>query len=322
MNTEINLLPSNPTYDEACDLIDNSVDTFWLTALEQIRQLHQLPDGEWIRIKEGANVLFKLNAQLIIKIVPPNWSYQGTAEIAASDLLKGKLSITIPEVIASGEINNWLYVVMTLLPGITLANIWDELSFQQKEPIVKQLGLFIRELHSIELKSKSPILVEWAEYISQLNIDCVARHKRKLVPKNLVEQIPEYLALTDLTFDDGHDIIIHMDLHPWNLMVDKVADEYKISGVLDFGDTIIGKSQLLELNTPILFLCQGNKKLTQTLIDSYSLLKEKDKLKLRQQFMVVALLRPACDFNFVLQQVPITGPRDNWRQIAEQLFPF
>ena len=89
-----------------------------------------------------------------------------------------------------------------------------------------------------------------------------------------------------------------------------------------FGDAIVGKSRLLELLTPLLFMCQGNKALVQQLLASYALLAEyQDKAQLRDQLMAIALLRPACDFNFVLSQVPVSGERNNWQQISHQLFP-
>lgn len=108
------LLTPNPSYSEACNIIDDSPDAFWFPILEIVCRSHQLPTGGWIRIREGGNVLFKLNKSLVIKLVPPNWAYQGTAEIEAWRLLKRKLSIPIPEVIVNGTIDNWPYVVMTM----------------------------------------------------------------------------------------------------------------------------------------------------------------------------------------------------------------
>jgi len=33
------------------------------------------------------------------------------------------------------------------------------------------------------------------------------------------------------------------------------------------------------------------------------------------------LIRPDSDLGFCMQQVPISGPRDTWEQIALQMFP-
>jgi hygromycin-B 7''-O-kinase len=45
-------------------------------------------------------------------------------------------------------------------------------------------------------------------------------------------------------FENGETIFIHMVLHPWNLLVDKINGLYKICGVLDFADPVITRSHL------------------------------------------------------------------------------
>lgn len=325
-NPNLNL-PLAPSYDESCELIDNYPDDYWEPALSAIQTAHGLVKSDWQRIKEGANVLFRHHSNLIIKIVPPNWKYQGTAEIESAKLLANKLSLPIPDVIASGEINNWVYVVMTLLPGTSMADLWEELSIEEKMPVVKQLGGFINQLHLLSVDSQSPLKKDWKIYHKELLDDCLPRHQRKKAPACLTEQMSDYLASVTSQhndyFDDNASFFIHMDLHPWNLLLEKVEGIYQISGVIDFGDAVIGRSRLLELATPLIFVCQGNKKLIDTMITSYQLLDNAQALNkdLQQKLMAITLLRPASDFNFVLKQVPISGPRDTLEEIASQLFP-
>ncbi|WP_281556915.1 phosphotransferase [Thalassomonas sp. RHCl1] len=321
MSAVLNFLPSSPSYRQSCGIIDDNPDEFWQPLLNFIQEKHGLAQGSWQRIHAGGNVLFALNDEFIVKVVPPNWVYQGQAEIDAAALLGQQLSIAIPRILASGTVNNWLYVVMTKLSGVSLADVWQELSQDDKLLLVQQLGQFIRELHRLALPADHKMKVNWEDYLEQLKENCVPRHQRKGVNADLVMQIEAYLAQQELTFDDGADIFIHMDLHPWNLMVEQKGGQYCLSGVLDFGDAIVGRSRLLELLTPMLFMCQGNEALVQTLLESYALLDVTDKEKLRQQLMAIALLRPACDFNFVLSQVPVSGERKNWQQISRQLFP-
>ncbi|MFT7214511.1 MAG: hygromycin-B 7''-O-kinase [Granulosicoccus sp.] len=130
-----------------------------------------------------------------------------------------------------------------------------------------------------------------------------------------------FLHNTQDYFDDNATMLIQMDLHHWNLMVKPEQQGYRLSGVLDFGDSIIGRSKLLELATPIIFLCQGDARLVSVLLKSYKLLEPMTPTEFQRKLMAVVLLRPDCDLNFVLQQVPITGARDTWDQIAQQLFP-
>jgi len=322
ISEEQSYLPERPSYEHSCDLLDNAADEYWIPVLEFLRNKHQLGAGEFVRIKEGANALFKLGGRLIIKLVPPNWGYQGEAEIEGNRIVSGKLSIAIPEVIGNGEVNRWIYVVMSVLPGVSLADVWDGLEHQQKLHLIAQLGRFIRELHLIATPKNSCLKVDWAAYHQQLLDECVPRHVRKKLSQKLAAQIPAYLAASSDYFDDTKSIFIHMDLHQWNLMVERTGQDYHICGILDFGDAVIGKSRLLELATPLLFLCQGNRELCACLLEkNYGLFDQVDKVNIQKNFMLVSLLRPACDFNFVLQQVPSTGARNSLDEIASELFP-
>lgn len=315
------LLPKDPSYQQSCELLDNAEDSFWLPILHKIASTHQLTIKKWHRIKQGGNALFAINEALIVKIVPPNWAYQAQAELNAIAILPKMLSLETPEFIANGHINTWPYILMKRMSGISLAERWPDLSLEQRKPIIQQVARFIKELHQLELPRDCDLKADWSSYCQQLIKDCVARHQRKGLPSSLVEQIPAYLGNEESYLDDGADFFIHMDLHPWNLMVTESAFGLKLTGVLDFGDAIVGRSRLLELNTPALFMCQGNVELLRTLFSTYGLLKKDRVEQLQKACMLVALLRPACDFNFVLEQVPVTGARNTWPQIAQQLFP-
>ena len=323
------ILPINPTYQQACDLIDNAGDETWLPSIQYICQRHQIEAESITRIAVGGNVLFRINDDFIVKLVPPNWAYQGEAEVEASTIIGDKLSLKVPQVVASGSIDGWVFVVMTILPGISLADVWSDLDVINKHSIIAKVGKFIHEIHRLEVPTKSCLAPNWQDYYQQLVDDCLPRHTRKQLPEVLLKQIPEYFAkhgldrfnvLCDLD-EKAKDIFIHMDLHPWNLMVEEKEEGYELSGVLDFGDAIIGRSCLLELATPLLFMCQGDQALCRTLLSNYQLIEESDCQLLVSRLMAVSLLRPACDFNFVLQQVPETAPRKDWESIAKQLFP-
>jgi hygromycin-B 7''-O-kinase len=164
-------------------------------------------------------------------------------------------------------------------------------------------------------------LFPWPEYHQKLLNECLARHKRNRIPEALLGQVEYYLSLSSDYFDDGETFLIHMDIHPWNLMAEQRGDVYHLSGVLDFGDAVIGRSQLIELATPIIFLCQGDTKLVNQLLESYGRYQVDNQQTFQQNLMATVLIRPDCDLNFVMSQVPYSGPRDTWEQVAEQLFP-
>ncbi|CAM4162752.1 phosphotransferase family protein [Shewanella denitrificans] len=332
INLSLKRLVENPSYADACDILDERPLEFWLPTIEVILSQHQLAKKTVLRISNGSNALFDIDNEYILKLVPPNWDYQGISEVTSLTLLNlanhsENLSLAVPKMIGFGRVDNWFYVIMTKLKGLSMATVWPDLNTAQKLPLVKQLGQFMTELHQItstQAFTPDPRLsVDWPEYIKGLISDSVPRHARKGVSPELVTQISDYLQAADSDFNDIHAVFIHMDLHPWNLMVEKHHGHYRLCGVVDFGDALVGNCQLLELATPIIFVCQGNKTLIDELVANYSPLNEVylDRQVLQRQLMAVSLIRPACDFNFVLQQVPQSGKRDSWQAIAKQLFP-
>jgi hygromycin-B 7''-O-kinase len=332
INLSLKRLVENPSYADACDILDERPLEFWLPTIEVILSQHQVEKKTVQRISNGSNALFDIDNEYIVKLVPPNWDYQGMSELASLTLLNRaeyskNLSLAVPKMIGFGRVDNWFYVIMTKLKGLSMATVWPELNTTQKLPLVKQLGHFMTELHQItsaQAFTPDPSLnVDWPEYIKGLISDSVPRHARKGVSPELITQISDYLQAADSDFNDSHAVFIHMDLHPWNLMVEKQHGHYRLCGVVDFGDALVGNCQLLELATPIIFVCQGNKTLIDELVANYSPLNDvyQDRQVLQRQLMAVSLIRPACDFNFVLQQVPQTGKRDSWQAIAKQLFP-
>ncbi|MET1254112.1 phosphotransferase family protein [Aliikangiella maris] len=320
-NTFDDIIPENPDYFQAINIVEKKTLPYWRPVIDYLLQKHNLSQMKISQISEGSNALFNVGNEYILKIVPPNWKYQGEAEVASIQLLSGKLPLSIPNLLVYGEINNWFYVIMTLLPGENLAVKWPTMSLEDRSIITQEVGYFMRTLHQVNVAMESPLRASWSEYINQLYADCLARHQRKNIAPQLLDQLPTYLEKNPYQMDDGQDIFIHMDLHPWNIMIAHKNDKPTVSGILDFGDAIIGRSRLLELATPLLFLCQGNKQLCETLLRSYSLLSDSNRPQLQTDLMVTSLLRPACDFNFVMAQVARSAPRDTWEQIGQQLFP-
>lgn len=314
-------LPSQPSYQQTCKIIDDFTLSFWLPLLESLQEEYALGAGQWHQINEGGNALFDLNNAYIVKVVPPNWISQGLKEVDANSILVDSLSVERPTLIAKGEINGWLYIVMTKLSGICLAKVWSSLTQQERLPIIKQVGQLMREFSQVKSLKGSCLSVDWSTYIARLKEDCLARHKRNKLDDNLYQQVEPFINQHLPKLQTHSDGFIHMDLHPWNLMAHQNDSKWAISGVLDFGDAIIGKSYLYEVLTPCCFMAQGNKVLYKALIEHYGIISTKEMNKMQDVLMALALIREASNISFVMEQVPRISKRDNWSTIARELFP-
>jgi hygromycin-B 7''-O-kinase len=322
MKISLNCLPQDFDNTACHNFIDHAPLTDWLPVLKHLQREFQLPDGPWERIPKGANALFGLGDEVVVKLVPPNWRRQGDKEILVAPLLEGKLSLPTPKLIGSGEIDNWIFVISTRLSGTSLADVWPSLEREQKSSIMMQTGQLLREFRTVTFGEKIAIKVDWPSYLDDLIAGCMARHQRRMMPKELLTQVMPYIEAAGDFAKSGEPRFIHMDIHPWNLMATQdEGGRWRLSGVLDFGDAIVGNSDRFELLTPIMFMAQGDPLLTKSLLQSYGAIDEIDASTLQTQLTACMLIRPDSDVTFCMQQVPISGPRDTWAQIATQMFP-
>lgn len=289
--------------------------------LNHLQQAFRLPGDQWQRIAQGANALFQLGDDVIVKLVPPNWRRQGDKELIVAPLLDGKLSLATPRLLGGGAVDNWVFVISTRLPGSPLADVWPSLDRAEKRLIMLQVGELLRELRGVTVDVDMAIRVDWQQYIDTLVSACSARHQRKAMPAHLAQQVMPYLAAAGDFSPPAQARLIHMDIHPWNLMARHDQGRWLLTGLIDFGDAIVGNCDRFELLTPLMFMAQGDPILVKALFDSYGLLNDYDAPTLRRQLMATALIRPDSDVGFCMRQVPVSGPRDTWDQIALQMFP-
>lgn len=307
----------------ACNaFIQSAPLTAWMPVLSHLQREFGLPDGAWEKIPQGANALFGLGGEVIVKLVPPNWRRQGDKEILVAPLLEGKLSLQTPRLIGSGEIDNWVFVITSRLAGVLLADVWPSLDLEQKRAIMVQTGHVLRELRAVAFDEDIAIKVDWPSYLQDLTAACLARHQRRNMPAGLLGQVLPYLEAAGDFAAAGEPRFIHMDIHPWNLMAKQEGGRWKLDGLLDFGDAIVGHSDRFELLTPLLFMAQGSPVLLKALLESYGGMGDISPSVLQRQLTACMLVRPDSDVMFCMRQVPATGPRDTWGQIAAQMFAF
>lgn len=317
----LSCLPEYPSPDQARALIRSAPLSYWLPVLDHLQQAFRLPGAGWKRIPEGSNALFQLDDAVIVKLVPPNWRQQGEKELIVAPLLDGKLSLETPRFIGGGTVDNWVFVISSRLKGSSLAAVWPSMEDHQKYLILLQVGRLLRELHDVVFDADIAIHVDWPHYVDALVSSCLARHQRAAMPAHLAAQVMPYIEAAGNFSQPGRPRFIHMDIHPWNLMARKEHGHWTLTGLLDFGDAIIGNCNRFELLTPLMFMAQGDPRLVQALFGSYGLLSGYDAPTLRRQLMVTALIRPDSDVGFCMRQVPVSGRRETWEQVALQMFP-
>lgn len=310
-NTDINILPSFIDSFEEYEKLKVKIEIFE-NAASLIIHRHQLPiESSLTLFSEGTNIVFSYGSQRVIKIFPPFHYDQYKAEILVLKHLQGKLSVATPTVEHDGNISGWPYIVMTKIQGKLLEGLWDEIEFNNKIIIMRELGSLIHEVHSLSTDGLEEIDSNWPQFIDKQIKFCQKKHHTTL-SKSLLEQIPSYLESIKKTFIQcNKSVILTGEYTPMNLLVNQVDGVWHIAGMFDFGDSMLGLPEY-DLLGPGVFLIQGDKSLLREFLTSYGYSQDMMTPILSHQLTALTLLHKYSNLNV---QIRI----ENWKSKVDSL---
>jgi len=316
-------LPDNPDYDLACDMIDHLDFDFWQPLVVHLATINSLKFNHCERVDEGANpvFIFEGDEKFILKLVPPNWSQQAVAEIAALKLFEGvELDLAVPNLMLHGKYHNWDYIFMSFVDGEILSTILTETTQAERIEIAYQLGQFSKVLHEFDVPEIPEITLNWPEFLDkQLKNVYIKREKQGLMPEFLSDLTP-YLDSIDIKYKTGKNCFIHTDLHPGNLLVKRTQSGIKLCGIIDFGDAVVCPDPVFEFTSPGLLLALSDKDIFESYLKGYGYNLDNPQA-LVEQCMALTILRHTGELNYIINTVPNVIQTNNWKQAESKLFP-
>lgn len=299
-NQNINiLLPSISSFEEYEKLKVNS--EIFENAAKEIINRHQLPIELSLNIfSDGTNIVFAYGDQKVIKIFPPFHYDQFNAELLVLKHIQGKLSVITPIVEHYGDVSGWPYIVMTKVQGTLLEELWDKIEFSNKMIIIRELGLLIREVHSLPTHGLEEIDSNWPQFINKQINFCQEKHQLNL-SKSLLEQIPAYLETINKSLVQvNKTVILTGEYTPMNFLVNQVDGVWHIAGLIDFGDSMLGLPEY-DLLGPGAFLIQGDRELLREFLVSYGYSQDMMTPVLSHQLTALMLLHKYSNLNIQIR---------------------
>jgi len=290
------------------------------TALD-IARSHGLSHVDPRLFSTGTNLVVALDDGLILKIFPPLLRHQFMSERISLTELRGRVSVPIPEIVLEGERDQWPYLVITRLHGIIGTQAWPILAEDQKERILGQIGEMIADVQRVPVGACSRLEPRWDEFIPRQIEGCRARHERLGLPRKFLDGLDDLLSnAAQLIPLDAPPVILTGEYTPENLLLDSQGNQWRLSGLIDFGDVMTGWREY-DLLGPSTFLTAGLPRRVRSLLEGFGYARADIDFALKRRLMALMLLHR---FSDPLRHICIEGwpdKVDNLIQLQELLWP-
>lgn len=323
------MLPTEPSYAEACNICEKWMLPQWQPSLDAIIAQHQLDVLAIEQNLEGANPVFMLlttdKEHLVLKLIAPLWQSQFDSECYSLQQLQAQpLGIKTPQLRYQGQYRGWYYLIQERLDGITLDKVLPQMTIPERCHIAIALGQFAKHMHQQPIPTEHPLNIDWRAFLTnQLKI-CVDKRRRQGLTGPLLSDLPRYLARHSkglFTAEFGAKIqLTHTDLHPGNLLVQPSRVGYQLTGIIDFGDALACPDITFEFTSVAMLLALGNARVFHAFLDGYQYQGPRDN-SLQRHLMMLSLLRHTGDLNYLLNTVPGCHEMTRWSDLEAKFFP-
>ena len=238
----------------------------WLAAARALCERHDLPAGELSRRLDGGNVVYRAGASHFIKLFAPLFVAEHAGELAALELVTGKLPVATPELTASGELEGWPYMVLRAVPGLPAAECWSRLDPGGQLRVAREIGELARAIRGLPIDGLGALPRDWPAFLAERRASFLSDHRRRGAPEALVEGLLQLVERASLP--SGPLVLLHADLADVNVLLAQGDGGWHVSGVIDFGDGFVGAADY-ELVTPGEFLFCGRPDLVRAFLVAY-----------------------------------------------------
>lgn len=278
----------------------------WQKAAGVICARHHLRYATLRRSPLGENVIFFVDESFVIKIYAPlRGQYQ--REVAALGFARtAGISIETPEVIHTGELEGWPYVVMTYLSGLPMREVWAEMKERERLEIVSRLGVVMRELHTNAAPlSQVALNRDWSGFVERQARESVERQRACGASPEWLESLPALLAeRLELLPTVYTPVMLHGDVHPGNVLLKERGGRWQVTGLFDFGDSFCGFHEY-EFVAPGVLMVQGRRELQREMLLAYGYREAELDANLRARLMLLTVLYECSDLRkYALRLAP------------------
>ena len=313
------LLPQIDSFDDYRHIYRQ--EQVWLPAMQEICARHDLDAQQLAFAPPGTHVVFSVGSDYYLKLFSPLWIADYASERLVLRALASSSQLPVPRLLYEGRIETWPYVVLATVPGVPLNQVWPDLSDHERQRIVRACGRFLAQLHRVPLIGLEDLTIDWPDFVETRIAARVEqlRHSTLGVQWSLAATRVFESQMTFLKepFDP---VLLCADLTDEHVMLCKRDGEWRFSGVIDFGDAMVGHP-LYEFAAPACSITRGNPVLLTQLLLSYGFVKDDLTEALAERLLAYTLLHRYIDIQELIGMLG-TDRIDTLDRLREGLWSF
>jgi hygromycin-B 7''-O-kinase len=218
--------------------------TLWRPFVERVCRRHDLSCRSIRPGLAGTFPTFIVDEHVVVKFF--GQSFKGMrnwqVEKEAAQLMESNPEIPTAHVLASGRpehATGWRYLVFDYLPGISLGEVYQEVSRTDKLALARWLGASLPQIHTVKVSAKTAL-----PRLTQRMLNAWAARRRGEGwpgwPPHLACQVDNYLAAGGEAMTGLPLHFIHADLTRDHLIGSWKKRTWRVLGIIDFGDAMLG----------------------------------------------------------------------------------
>ncbi|HEY9838840.1 MAG TPA: aminoglycoside 3'-phosphotransferase/choline kinase family protein [Candidatus Obscuribacterales bacterium] len=275
----------------------------WLPVMRLICRRHGLDPDRLERIAEGSAIVFRAG-EVLIKLLPPFWAQEAALDKLGLERARGRLPVHTPELLATGEVDAWAYLLTRRLPGRALKLLWRGLEPQCQRRLAREIGELTAALQRLDpagLPGSQP--GGWADFRSQQARGFAAFQRDQGLAEPLITPFTVALEQAVAAVPPATEaVFLHSDLTDEHLLLED-RDGWRLTGLLDFGDAMAGWD-VYELAAPCVMLTAHRPELRRELLTGFGREVGEDEL------LVAQLLHRFCHLPGLMRNGGLTSAAD------------
>ena len=255
---------------------------FFCPYVEEVCRRHALEPDNPVRVGvPGTCPVFIVAGRWLVKFFGRLFDGERafSVERAAAALLSEHPVMPVPRLLGEGALDPpgaawpWPYLIYEYIDGISIGEVFDRISLEDRLRVVRQMGRWTRALHSLPIPPGGPFAADFGPHLQFLEAQhpgCAQRLKGwGSFPERLLPQVAEYLLAAEALILPGEAVhLIHADLTTDHLLGRLDGGRWTSLAVIDFGDAVTG-GLLYELAALHSGLLAGDRALLEAFLDAY-----------------------------------------------------